>query len=188
MPLARFSKLFAVEDAKIAALTADPSGGTATYGTLIDVPGIKELTLSGTVNAKELRGDNSLLDAFSTLQNLSVTVAHAKVSVDVLNALLGGTITESGVTPSQKTVWSLAGTDTPKYFKLEAKTPANGVDFVGGDAHILLHKCVVSGLPDIGLAEEDYRTVGFDAAAVPLLATGRKWVDIVFNETAAAIA
>lgn len=188
MPLARFSKVFAVEDAKIAKLTADPSGGTATYGTLVDVPGIKEVTLSGTVNAKELRGDNSLLDAFSTLQSLSISVSHAKISVDVLQTLLAGTITETGVTPAQKTVWGLAGTDSPNYFKFEAKTPTNGADFVGGDVHILLHKCVVSGLPDIGFAEEDYRTVGFDAIASPLLATGRKWVDVVFNETALAIA
>jgi hypothetical protein len=188
MALARFSKVFAVEDAKIAELTADPSGGTATYGTLVDVPGIKEVTLSGTVNAKELRGDNSLLDAFSVLQSLTISVSHAKISVDVLNVLLGGTITESGVTPNQKTVWGLAGTDTPNYFKFEAKTPDNGSDFIGGDAHMLVHKAVVSGLPDIGFAEEDYRIVGFDAIASPLLATGRKWLDVVFNETSSAIA
>jgi hypothetical protein len=188
MALVHFSKLFAVEDAKLAKLTADPSGGTATYGSLIDVPGIKSIGLSGTVEAKELRGDNSLLDARSVLKSLTLSVAHAKISLDVLPILLGGTSTDSGTTPNQKVTYDLAGTDSPNYWKFEAKTPTDGVDFIGGDGHIILHKCVVSGLPDVGFAEEDYRNVGFEAVTSPLLATGRKWLTIALNETAAAIA
>lgn len=187
MPISHFSKEFAIEDAKIAKLTADPSGGAATYATIIDVPGIKEVTLSGTVESKELRGDNALLDARSVFKSLSISVKHAKVSLDVLPVLLGGTTTDSGTTPNQKVTYDLLGTDTPNYFKFEAKTPTDGGDVIGGDVHIVVHKCVVSGLPDIGFAEEDYRTVGFDAVCSPLLATSRKWLTVIFNETAAAI-
>lgn len=187
MALAHFSKLFAVEDAKIAKLTADPSGGSATYGSLIDVPGIKDIQLSGTVEAKELRGDNSLLDARSVLKSLTMTINHAKISLDVLPILIGGTTADSGTTPNQAVTFDLAGTDTPNYFKFEAKTPTDGVDFIGGDGHIRLHKCVVSGLPDIGFAEEDYRIVGFSAVTSPLLATGRKWLTVVLNETTVTI-
>ena len=188
MPLAHFSKMFAVEDAKVAKLLTDPAGGAATYGALIDVPGIKEVTLSGTIETKELRGDNSLLDIITKLRSLAITVSHAKMSLDLLPIFLGGTTADSGVTPSQKVTYDLAGTDAPNYFKFEAASPANGVDFVGGDGHMLLHKCMVSGIPDIGFAEEDYRNVGFSAASTPLLATGKKWLTVVFNETAAAIA
>jgi hypothetical protein len=188
MPISHFSKLFAVEDAKIAQMTADPSGGSATYGSLIDVPGIKEVQVSGTVESKELRGDNALLDARSVFKSLSITVSHAKMSLDVLPVLLGGTTADSGTTPNMKATFDLLGADTPNYFKFEAKTPADGADTIGGDVHITLHKCVVSGLPDIGFAEEDYRTVGFSAVCSPLLATANKWLTIVFNETAAAIA
>lgn len=187
MPLSHFSKLFAVEDAKIAKLTSDPSGGSAVYATIVDVPGIKEVTLSGTVEAKELRGDNALLDARSVIKSLSISVSHAKISLDILPVLLGGTTADAGTTPSQTTTYDLTGTDTPNYFKFEAKTPTDGADTIGGDVHIVLHKCVVSGLPDIGFAEEDYRTVGFDAVCSPLLATGRKWFTVKFNETAASI-
>lgn len=187
MPIAHFSKLYAVEDAKIAKLTADPAGGAATYGALIDVPGIKDVTLSGTIETKELRGDNSLLDILTKLKSLSITVAHAKISLDALPIFLGGTTVDSGVAPAQKATYDLTGDSNPNYFKFEAKTPTDGVDFVGGDGHMLLHKCMVSGIPDIGFAEEDYRNVGFSAASTPLLATGKKWLTVVFNETAAAI-
>lgn len=188
MALVHFSKLFACEDAKLAKLLTDPSGGTETYGPLIDVPGIKQVTLSGTVESKELRGDNSLLDVFSVLKSLALGVTNAKISLDVEAVLLGGTVVDAGVTPNQTVTHDLSGSDTPNYFKFIARTPANGVDFVGGDAHLTLWKCVVSGLPDVGLAEEDYKIVGFNAATTPLLSTGRKWRRIVFNETAAAIA
>lgn len=188
MALVHFSKLFAVEDAQIAKLLTDPAGGTETYGPLIDVPGIKQVTLSGTVESKELRGDNALLDVNSVLKSLTLGITNAKISLDVEAVLIGGTVADSGLTPNQKVTHDLSGTDSPNYFKFIAKSPANGSDFVGGDVHITLWKCIVSGLPDSGFAEEDYKIVGFNAATSPLLSTGRKWRRIVFNETAAAIA
>lgn len=187
MPLSHISKAYAVEDAKIYEMTADPAGGSATYGTAIDVPGIKEVTISGTVNSKELRGDNALLDARSVLKSLSATVSHAKISLSVLPVLLGGATVDSGSTPNMLATFDLLGSDTPNYFKLVAKTPADGADTIGGDVLITLHKCVVSGLPDIGFAEEDYRIVGFSAVCAPLLATANKWMTIALRESAAVI-
>lgn len=187
MPLSHFSKLFAVEDAKIAQMTADTSGGSATYAAVVDVPGIKEVTLSGTVESKELRGDNALLDARSVFKSLSITVSHAKISLDVLPVLLGGTTTDAGTTPNMTATFNLLGSNTPNYFKFQAKTPTNGADTIGGDVLITLHKCVVSGLPDLGFAEEDYRTVGFSAICSPLLATANSWLSIALRETAVAI-
>lgn len=187
MPLAHFSKAFGTEDAKITPLTADPSGGTATYGTAVDVPAIKSVEMSGAVNTVELRGDNTLLDSNTTLTGISATVNAGKLSLDVLKNAIGGTVTDSGTTPNQKSTYDLAATDSLGYFKVEARTPATGSDFIGGDVHFVLHKCIANGFPDMGLAEEDYRFTSFGVAAVPLLATGRKWISIVLNETTAAI-
>jgi hypothetical protein len=187
MALAHFTKWYAVVDAKIAKLTADPAGGTATYGTIIDVPGIKAVEISGNINLAELRGDNQLLDSNSILQDLQVSIEYAKLSLDVLPVVLGGASVDSGTTPNQKVTYTRAGTDSFNYFKLEAKTPTDGVDFVGGDGHILLPKLILSSPPDLGFAEEDYELFSMEARALPLLATGNKWIEIVANETAAAI-
>lgn len=187
MPLARTSKVYAVTDCKIYKLTADPAGGAATYAAAVDVPGIKSMEIGGDINSSELRGDNALLDQISTIGSVNVSVQHAKVSLDVLNILLGGTVLDAGVTPNQTTTFSLTSASTPQYFKIEGKTPANGSDFTGGDVHFVLHKCIVSSFPDLGMAEEDYRTVSFEAIALPRLADGKQ-LDAVFNETAVAIA
>lgn len=187
MPLKHNSKVYAVTDCKIARLTSDPDGGAAVYGTSIDVPGIKSMEIGGDINSSELRGDNSLLDQTSTIGSVTVSVEHAKVSLDVLNILLGGTVTDAGVAPNQTSTFSLGRDSTPQYFRIEGKTPANGSDFAGGDVHFVLYKCIVSSFPDLGFAEEDYRTVSFEAVALPRLADGKQ-LDAVFNETAVAIA
>jgi len=188
LPISHFSKMFGTQDAKVARVTDDPSGGTATYGTTVDVPAIKSVELSGSVNTVELRGDNSLLDSSTTLTGITGTVNAGKVSLDVLSELFATSVTDAGSGTTETATWDLTATTALRYFKLEAATPSTGADVVGGDVHFILHKCIINGFPDLGLAEEDYRTVSFGVSAVPLLATGRKWLSIVFNETAAAIA
>ncbi|MGW5130355.1 phage tail protein [Streptomyces sp. NPDC004135] len=186
MPISRVTKLYAVEDAKIAPLLADPEGGTPSYGAGIDVPGIKSMEISGDVEVKELRGDNRLLDSDSSLSNVTVAFPHAKLSLDVLAALLGGNVTDSGTTPAQATEWELLDDAKPLPFKLIGKTPSGGSDQIGGDVHFTLWKCILSSFPGVGLAEEDYRTIENEARAVPLISTG-KWISVRINETAVAI-
>lgn len=179
MAVTHVSKIYAVEDCKIAKLTADASGASAaTYASLIDVPGIKTVEISGTVDTKPLRGDNQLLDSISSLTAITAAIAHAKLSLDVLPVLLGGTTTSS--------TFDLLGTDTLNFFKLEAKTPSNGADPVGGDVHFVLHKCMISAMPSIGNAEEDYRIVSFEVTCSPLISTS-KWITAKINDTALAI-
>lgn len=188
MPLSPISKLFAVSDAKISKVTADPAGGTITYGTAIDVPGIKSCTVTGDITSAELRGDNTLLDSNSTLASIEVEFEYAKLNQDALAVMLGGTVTGTGTTPSQISTYRLLNTDTFSYFKFQAKTPTGGSDSVTGDAHIVLYKCILSEFPEFGMAEEDYETFSTSAKAIPTLATtSGGWMNVVFNETAAAI-
>lgn len=186
MPISHISKMYAVSDAKIAAVSADPSGGTTTYGTLLDVPGIKSVSIGGDINTVELRGDNQLLDANSILTSVSLEFEFAKLSLDVIRVLAGGTVTDAGITPNQTAVYRLLGTDSIGYFKFEGRTPTGGVDTTTGDAHILLYKCIVTGFPEFGLAEEDYQTLTVSALALARLSDNR-WMDVTFNETQAAI-
>lgn len=187
MAISHDTKLYAVEDCKIAAVTADPAGGTTTYGTLKDVPGIKEVGLGGDINNVKLSGDNRPLDSNSTLKGVTLSVTHAKLSLDVLAIILGGTVADAGSGSTETATYLRDAADTLGYFKLEAKTPTNGADTIGGDAHIVLYKCMLSSFPEIGFAEEDYKIVSFEAEALPLLSNS-DWFSVVLNETAAAIA
>lgn len=186
MVISHVSKIFAIEDAKIGKLLTDPVGGPATYATLIDVPGIKEITFSPEINNVELRGDNKRLESDSILVGGTISVSHAKMSLDALAVMMGGTVTDSGTTPNQKATFTRLSTDAFSYFKIEGKTPTGGIDQPAGDGHLLFHKCKVTDGEFTGFAEEDYRTVSFDAMCVWLIATD-KLFDIILNETAVAI-
>lgn len=185
MPISHETKWYGVNDAKIAKLTADPAGGAATYGTLIDVPGIKSVGITGDVNSVELRGDGKRLDQSSVLSGLSLTFEGAKQSIDVLVATVGGTVVDAGTGSTETVTYTLLGSDVMNYFKFEAQTL--GVDTISGDGHLLLHKCILSSAPALGMAEEDYQTSSIEAVAMPLLSTD-KLLTAVLNETAAAIA
>lgn len=187
--LSHTTKLYAVEDCKIAPLTADPEGGTTTYGSLLDVPGIKSISLTGSVESKSLRGDNSLLDSDAVLTELSGSIEHAKLSLDVLAAILGFVVTDSGTTPSQVTNAILSGdTARLKPFALWGKTPTGGSDAgLSGDSLLLFYKAKLSSFPEIGLVEEDYATVSMEFSIIPRL-SDKKWVKIGLRETAAPLA
>lgn len=186
MPLSHVTKWFGVSDAKIKKITADPAGGTTTFATAVDVPGIKAVGISGDVTNNDLRGDNTLLDSNSVLGSIEIEFEHGKLSLDVLPVLLGGTTADSGTTPNQVAAYTLDNTGTFSYFQFEAKTPTAGVDSVTGDGHITLYKCILSEFPEMGFEEEDYRIFSVTARALPRL-SDNKWINVTANETAVAI-
>lgn len=181
MPLSRITKVFAVTDCKMYPLLTDPAGGTATYGPGIDVPGIKTVRITGTVATKSLRGDNQLLDSDTVLQDVSASITHAKLSLDVGRILTGGTVVDTGTTPSQISTLDVLGSSRPGLFKLSAVSAS--ADVIGGNVSFDLHKCIANTFPELGLAEEDYQPGSFGVSCMPLLANG-KWISPAINETA----
>lgn len=185
MAVVRVTKVFAIKDAKVSALLSDPEGGTPTYGTPIDVPGIKSIEISGDIERKELRGDNKLLDVMAYLTNVTAAWNHAKISLDILVASIGGAVTDGGTGVDEYTEWMLKGdTATLPPFKLEGVTP--GTDILGGDVHMSLYRLVSTSFPGLGFAEDDYKTPENEASAVPLLSTD-EWIGIRINKTAKPI-
>lgn len=187
MPVAHTPhKIFAVDDAKISALTADPAGGTPTYGTAVDVPGIKSVGLSFEINNKELRGDNRRLEADSILVGINGTFNHAKMNLDALPILLGGTVVDSGLAPNQIARYRRIGSEVFSDFKFEGRTPPSGVNLVGGDAHLVVFKAKITGY-ELGLAEENYQVFSGTFAGSFRVSDDALW-DLILNETATAIA
>lgn len=191
MSIPHQSKLYGISDMRIAKMTADPTGGAATYAASVDVIGVKKMMVTGAVGTKSLRGDNTLLDVESTLNGLSAVVDYAKFNWDVLNILLGGAVVDSGSTPNQISNFRLLGgapplaPSLPNFFKIEAK--AVDVDYAGGDCHIILWKCKIDAFPQLGFNEEDYELFNFGVQCAPRVADGF-WMDVNYNETLAAIA
>ena len=184
MALAHYSKVFAVLQLQIAKLTADPVGGPATYGATVQIIGSKALSIAGTILTKFLRGDNTLLDSDSVIQDMTATFNYAKLNLDALSVMYSTLTVDSGTTPNQNVNWGFKNTDVLQYFKIEGR--AASADFVSGDVKFSLWKCKLSAPPVMGLTEEDYTLPNSSVTVMPRIADG-KWLDINFRETAAAL-
>lgn len=165
------TKVYAIQHCQIAPVLTDAAGSAMTYGTWIDVPGIKSLEIGGDMDSKELRGDNRLLDKQSLITGITASFEHAKLSLDVLAIMLGGDVEND----TDEATWSLLKTAAPLDFGLSAVSAAG--DAPGSVVRFVLSKCALSGFPDIGLAEEDYRVVSAELDVKPPTGTN-EWVDV----------
>jgi hypothetical protein len=182
MPLNRTTKVFGVTHAQIEVLTADTAGTAPTYGTAIDLPGIKSVTITGDIETKQLRGDNTVLDEDSVLTGIGVSFETAKVSLDFLAAALTTpAIVDAGTTPAQTSTLNITNTSKLRPFRFKAI--AAGADPVAGTVLMTLHKVVLSSFPELGMAEEDYKTAPVEGRAMPILGTGGLWLSVQILET-----
>lgn len=182
MPLPTETKVLQLKDVEIAPLTTDAD--PPVYGALVDVPGIQTLEITPHLEEVELRGDDQILDIFSRVDYIEWSWKNAKVPLEVLKVLLGGSVTLSGVTPNQKQVYALGGTDKPAWFKLEGQ--ALYVEEGLGDVHVVLYKCKCTGGAAFALGD-GFAVVTAKGKAIRLAAQG-KLLDVVLNETATNIA
>lgn len=187
MPIATQTKVLELKDAKVFPLTADPAGGTPTYGAAVDIPGILKLDVSPNMVSKELQGDSVLLDIYSKVESVDIGIDNAILPLDVLALLMGGAVTASGTTPNQKQTYDLANGNKPGYVKIEGQ--ALYVDAGLGDVHVVIHKAKTTDAPKWSLEgmNGDFAKVSAKLKAIPLLATGNKLISVVINETATAI-
>lgn len=180
-------KLMELRNVKIAKLLSDITGNPF-YDAMVNLTGAVKLTISPKAETKKLKGDSTTIDIYQKITEVELDVEIALLSLDGLQVIQGGTVTSSGTTPSQKTVYSLKSTDpSPGYFKIEGQWTYAGDGI--GDAHVVLYKVKATDLPAIELNDSsgNFGTVKFKAIAVPALSNA-SWYDIVLNETLTAIA
>lgn len=185
MALVHYSKVFAIKEAKIAKMLTDPTGvPPTTYAASVPLPGSQKLAITGTIDTKYLRGDNTLLDADAVWTEMKAAVDYAKLSLDALSVFFSTLTVDSGSTPNQLATWAAKNSDVLQYFKLEARSAS--ADPVAGDILFSLWKCKLEAFPTTGLAEMDYQRASLSVVIVPRL-SDNNWLQAVIRETAAAL-
>ena len=183
MTISTKTALLGVNDLKIFPVTKDDSTGF-TCGTGIDVPGVRQISLTFEIDEKELTGDEKTLAVSSKIKSVTFSSEYAELSLDVLAALSGGTVTSSEGAQS----FSLTASDKPGYFQLQAKI--DGTESIsGGDCHICIYKAKVTAMPVNGV-QNDFATYTFNGKGVfteYLFSNKSKLIDIDFNSTATAL-
>ena len=177
------TKVYAVQHCQIAGVLTDVVGAACTYSEWFDVPGIKSLVLSGDMDTKQLRGDNRLIDQQSMITGLTAKFENAKLSLQNLAVMLGGTVgtrTAGATSAYAGSGWSLSSSAFPLSFGMRAISAAG--DAPGGAVAFVMSKCSLSGFPEIGAAEEDYQIVSGEVNVNPPNGT-RPWLDVIIMDT-----
>lgn len=163
MTISHKTALLGVDDLKIFPIEND-SADEFVVGEGIDVPGVRQISLTFEIEQKELTGDEKTLAVSSKIKSVTFNSEYAELSLDVLSALSGGSVSTSGTGDGESAVFSFSDGDLPKYFQLQAKI--NGTDsIVGGDCHICIYKAKASAIPING-TQNDFATYTFDGKGV----------------------
>jgi len=171
------TKVLGINDAKIFELLTDTSE-TLTYGTPVDVPGIRRLRVSPSFLEKELKGDEAMLDTYSKLESIEWSFENAKISLDALAVMIGGEVTQG----ANNQTYTLKSDDVPSYFKLVGKSDYTDA----GDVHVVLYKCKATSV-EYELQGEEYAVVTASGKAIGTV-NNKKVKDVILNETATEIA
>ena len=162
MALKTVTKLFGVDDAKLFPVTED-SETQFTYGTGIDLPGVRQISLTYEIEEKSLTGDEKVLDVSNKIKSVSFNIEYAKLSLEVLAQLTGGSYSTSGSDDTETAVFSFGDGDLPNYFQLKAQILDTNND--GGDVHFCIYKAKATAIPLNGV-QDDFATLTFDGRGV----------------------
>ncbi len=162
MALKTVTKLFGVDDAKLFPVTED-SETKFTCGAGIDLPGVRQISLTYEIEEKSLTGDEKVLEVSNKIKSVTFNMEYAKLSLEVLAQLTGGTYSTSGEDDTAVGSFTFGGGDLPSYFQLKAQILDTSND--GGDIHFCIYKAKATAIPINGV-QDDFATFTFDGRGV----------------------
>ncbi len=172
--------VYDVEDFKVYTVATDTTGASPTFGTLVDVPGIAQVSLDPNIVSAELKGDGGRLIGFkSRIDRMNVSATYGQLDLDVLEVLTGETVTvatdasiniDTGELPKFRCVFQILDTS----------------DDVG-DCHVDLYICRLTGASFLSQSSDNFGQPTFNLTAFspqePATEIGR----IIFHDVATAI-
>lgn len=162
MALKTVTKLFGVDDAKLFPVTED-SEDRFLCGDGIDLPGVRQISLTYEIEEKSLTGDEKVLDISNKIKSVTFNIEYAKLSLEVLAQLTGGSYSTSGSGDNETGVFSFGGGNLSDYFQLKAQILDTSND--GGDVHFCIYKAKATAIPLNGV-QDDFATLTFDGKGV----------------------
>lgn len=158
---------------------------TETLGTILDIPASRVFSFTDAEEFTELRGDDHVVTSRGKGATCTWELEAGGYSADVAKSIVGGTLTDSGTTPSQKRVIDKKWSDARPWFQIEGQIISDN----GGDIHGLLYRCRCTSDVKREFKDGEWHLTNCSGIALPSLsvANADKLYTITYNETAAAI-
>lgn len=174
---------YGLRDIKLTPYT--DAAGTVLGSTSIDLPIARTLSFSDTEDFEELRGDDRLAASHGNGAGVEWDLESGGLPFEAFKLMAGGTITETGTTPSQKKVYSKKVTDQRPYFKIEGQVISDS----GGDVHCVIYRCKATGDLSGEFADGSFFLTSASGIGTAVVsgADADKLYDFVQNEAITAI-
>lgn len=135
MTLADPALPYGIRDIKVTPINSDGS-----YGTSVDLPVAQTLSFSEAEEYEELRGDDQLVAVHGKGPTVEFDLEAGGISLDAWKVMSGGTLSSSGVTPSQVKSLTKKISQSRPYFRIEGQA----INDVDGDTHVVIYKAKVT--------------------------------------------
>jgi len=190
MAIATETVIFDVYDAKVYPLMTDIVGASPTYGSAVDVPGIAQVSMDPNIISAELKGDMRVLAKRGRIDRFNMNMTYGKLAMDVLEIVIGGTVTSSGTTPNEVQTLRFAGSLSLPSFKVAFQI--TDTDEGIGDLTVVAYKCQVTGGTLLNGQTDQFGqpTMQVEAIAIQgsLNGTANVVADFMLHESETAIA
>jgi hypothetical protein len=140
-----------LSDCKIMPLVSDTEDAVE-YGDLIDIPGMKSMSLEYEIVTDELTGDDIIIDRYSDVKAINIEIESAQISLDGLAAIMGASVETGGSGDDTWASLTIEKGKKPIYVKLVAKSSYHTAE-PQGDFWVALYKCKLNPY-NITLQEE----------------------------------
>jgi len=179
MPAAGTDTLvYDVEDFKVYPVSTDTSSASPTFGTAVDVPGINSISLDPGLVSAEVKGDGGKVLGFkSRADRYTVSATYSKLSLDVLEVIMGQTTTLNGNDQE-------LALDTDELPKFRAVIQVLDTSSDVGDVHVDLYVCRLSGGTLLGQSADNFGQPTFDLVAFSPQFSTSPIGKLIFHETA----
>lgn len=161
------------------------SVATETLGTLLDIPAARVFSFTDAEEYTTLRGDDKNMTTRGKGATVTWELESGGYSADVVKAIVGGSLTDSGTTPAQKRLLRKLATDSRPWFHMEGQIISDN----GGDVHGILYRCRCTSDVKYEWKDGEWYLTNCSGEAFPSLAVATidALYDIIFNETAIAV-
>lgn len=178
MPAAEETLVYDIQDFKVYPVLTDASGASPTFDTGVDVPGINSVSLDPNLVSAELKGDGGKLIGFkSRADRFNVSATYGKLSLDVLEVIMGQTSTAVGNDFEMNL-------DTDELPKFRAAFQILDTSDDVGDVHVDLYVCRLSGGTLLSQSSDSFGQPTFDLTAFSPQFETAPIGKVTFHETA----
>lgn len=158
-----------------------PIADDGTVGAMVKLPASRTFSFADSADFQELRGDDKVQATRGQGAEVDWDLEGGGISLEAYKVLVGGTITEGGVAPDTTKTFNKKVTDARPYFQVIGRAISDS----GGDFHIKVYKCKVSGEVGGELSDGEFWLTSADGTGIADAADNL--YDFIQHETATPI-